>query len=300
MSQENKPLSQLDPGGVLKSAHEDKNSSLRVTSGNTSVPAIYSRVELTYNTDDSVTNALFYLGTIPEVRHVTFVADSGGSLNNTYFTLHTENDEALYHVWYNVSGTGVDPAPPNSVGIEIAIQTNDADSIVKLATQRCLEKFCDDFIIQELAPNKLKIENRRMGVTTDSVDAGTGFIVETVQQGQEKLIKSIDIPYDGVTKYSFNTQEKRFEIFPVVDVEVSGEVDIQNPNTLEIINKTIALGSVEETQLLPNDTKRFRLRVRDCKSKLRLAYAAGDTNFHRPPRGLRVWGISVPRAYARG
>lgn len=123
MAEENKEFSQLDLGGVLRSAHEDKNKSLRVTSANTSVPARYSRVTLTYNASDSVTNAKFYQGTLGEIRHVTFVDDVAGSLNNAYFTLYTENDEALYHCWYNVSGGGTDPAPVGSCGLENLIHT---------------------------------------------------------------------------------------------------------------------------------------------------------------------------------
>lgn len=279
MAEENKEFSQLDLGGVLRSAHEDKNKALRITSANTSVPASYSRVTLTYNSDDSVTNAKFYEGTLPEERHIRFVADVAGSLNNTYFTLYSENDESLYHVWYNVSGGGTDPAPVGSCGIEIPIVTGDVASIVKLATQRCLEQFIDEFQVRELAADKLFVKNTRMGLCTNSADFGTGFELTTVQEGEEKLVKNIDIPFDGKTKYIYNTQEKRFESFPVSDatVTLAGEVDIKNPNTLEIINKTVATKNVEVTQLLPNDTKKFRIGVRDHKAQLRLAYGVGET-----------------------
>jgi hypothetical protein len=274
-----KEFSQLDLGGVLRSAHDDKNKALRTTSANTSVPAQYSRVALTYNSDDSVTNAKFYLGELPEVRHVTFTADVAGSLNNTYFTLYSENDESLYHVWYNVSGSGVDPAPPNSCGIEIPIATNDPATIIKLATQRCLEIFCDEFKVQELAPQKLKISNARNGLATNTSDIGTGFTIVTIQEGTEKLLKSVDVPFDGKTKYIYNTQEKRFEAYPIADttVTLAGEVDIKDPNTHEIINLTIVNKNTEVTQVLPNDTKRYSISVRDGKAQLRLANNATET-----------------------
>jgi hypothetical protein len=277
MSQERKDFSQLDFGGVLKSAHDDRNKALRVTSGNTSVPSRYSRVVLTYNSSDSVTNAQFYEGTLAEIRHVTFVDDIGGSLNNQYFTLYTENDESLYHVWYNVSGSGVDPSPSNSVGIEVTIEANDPAEIVKLATQRTLERFIDDFKVQELAPTKLKIENARMGVASNSIDVGTGFSLTTVQEGEEALLKNIDVDFDGTTKYIFNTQEKKFEAFPIADLTITGEVNVEKPNTPEIINKSIALANVEETQVLPDNTKRFTISVRNGLAQLRLAYIVGGT-----------------------
>jgi hypothetical protein len=279
MSQERKDFSQLDFGGVLKSAHDDKNKALRITNANTSVPSRYSRVVLTYNASDSVTNAKFYLGTLPEVRHITFTDDLAGSLNNQYFTLYTENDESLYHVWYNVSGTGVDPSPLNSCGIEVPIQANDPASIVKLATQRILEQFDEEFIVQELASTKIKIENRRLGTATDSVDSGTGFTIDTVQDGEETLLKNVDIEFDGKVKHVFNTQEKKFEVFPISDLSVTieGEIDVEQPNTPQIINKVITTKNIEETQVLPNGTKRFTISVRDGRSNLRLAYDVGET-----------------------
>ena len=74
-----KELSQLDPGSVLKNAHEYENSSLRVSNANTSVPPQYSRVELTYNASDSVTNAKFYRGTKAEKRLIKLTGDTCGS-----------------------------------------------------------------------------------------------------------------------------------------------------------------------------------------------------------------------------
>jgi hypothetical protein len=278
MAEEGKEFSQLDLGGVLRSAHEDKNKALRVTSANTSVPAAYSRVVLTYNSSDSVTNAKFYEGTFPEIRHVTFVSDVASSLNNTYFTLHSENDESLYHCWYNVGGAGTDPAPIGSCGIEIPIAVGEDSTIVKLATQRCLEQFIDEFKIQELAASKIKITNTRKGLSTDSADVGTGFTITTEQQGEEKLVKSIDIPFDGKSRYIYNTQEKRFENYPITstDVSISGEVDIKNPDTLEIINTTIALKNTEKSIVLPDDTKRYEITVRNS-AKINLAFGVGET-----------------------
>lgn len=267
-----KDFSQYDLGGVLRSAHEDANQALRTTSANTSVPPKYSRVDLTYNTDGSVTNATFYKGELAETRSVTFVADVAGSLNNTYWTLYSENDESLYHVWYNVSGGGTDPAPAGSTGIEIPIETNDAKEIVKLATERVLECF-SDFEVQECAPYVLRVRNSRKGPATDSIDSGTGFTITTVQQGSEKLIKSVDVPYDGKSIYIFNTQEKRFENHPKTTITA----DLSGPNVIEMINQTIPLANTEVTLALPDDTKRVTIRSRGDVAVLRIAFAAGET-----------------------
>lgn len=229
-----KDLSQYDLGSVLRSAHQFENDALRVTNANTSVPPKYSRVALTYNSSDSVTNAKFFEGNLAEVREIQFVGDSSGSLNNTYFTLYSENDESLYHVWYNVAGGGTDPAPANSTAIEIPIETNDQDFIVALATKLVLQNF-EDFIVESIADNKLKISNSRKGLATDSADFGTGFTVETVQQGDERLIKNIDIPFDGNSRYLFNEQEKKFVVESISSLgTVAVEVDAADGDNIAI------------------------------------------------------------------
>lgn len=295
-----KDISQYDFGLAIRSAHEKSNDSLRVTSANTSVPPQYSRVSLTYNAQNSVTEACFYGGLYSEVRHIGFEADVAGSLNNTYFTLFSENDESCYHVWYNVDGGGTDPAPANSKPIEVQISSNDPASVVTLATKLYLEKI-EEFKLYTIGDTCLKIENKRKGLATDTSDFGTGFVIDTVRQGEETLIKQVKVPYDGKTRYLYNTQEKRFEIIPTGDitVELTGEVDIKDPNTLEILNETIALNNVEESIVLPDDTKRFTIKARN-NAKLNLAFNVGETTTkYRTIAAGDVWesnGIDIPNS----
>lgn len=229
-----KKLSQLDPGGVLKSAHDFSADALRTISGVTSVPSSYSRVDLSYNGNGSVTRATFYGGSLAESREVQFTSDTSGSLNNTYFTLYSEFDESLYHVWYNVDGLGTDPAPVNSLGIEVLIQSDDVREIVKLATQRVLEKI-EDFNIKELSPISISITNSRKGVATNTVDVGTGFTIITVQEGEEVLIKNIDIPFTNNVRYIFNTQERKFEVESIQSIgTISVELDADDGSNVAV------------------------------------------------------------------
>ena len=228
-----KKQSQLDLGGVLRSAHEDKNQSLRVTSANTSVPPSYSRVDLTYNGQVSITNAKFYEGTFAEIREVRTTDDTAGSLNNTYFTLFSEYDESLYHVWYNVDGLGVNPAPIGSCGIEVQIQSNDDKEIVALATKLAID-FIEDFKADR-SVNIVKITNIRKGTSSNLTDVGTGFAISTLQEGTEELIKNIDIPFDGNVRYIYNEQERRFEIEAIASLgTVSVDIDADNGDNISI------------------------------------------------------------------
>jgi hypothetical protein len=205
-----KDLSQYDGQETLRSAHEDKNQSFRVTSGNTSVPPGYSRSDITYNVDGSVENAKFYEGITAEMRQIKVTKDTAGSLNNTYFTLYDTNDAALYHIWFNVSGGGTDPAPANSIGIEVPIETNDPASIVALALELAIKKL-SCFITRRINTD-IYIDNVRLGVCTDTADNGTGFNFIALQQGAERLMKSIDITQIPGAKYIYNEEERKFEI----------------------------------------------------------------------------------------
>jgi len=218
-----KDQSQLDLGGVLRSAHQDENHALRVTSANTSVPPSYSRVDVTYNAQGSVTNAKFYEGLLPQVTSCITIGDTLSNLNNKYWILYSENDESKYHVWYNVSSLGVDPAPAGSVGIEVPIEANDAAAIVALATQMAVNNI-EDFDAA-VNGNKISISTTRMGESTTASDFDTGFTISTVQLGEERLLKSIDIPYDGTVRYIYNTQERKFVVESVTGTTVNIDAD---------------------------------------------------------------------------
>src|SRR5262249_43520699 len=55
----------------------------------------------------------------PESTNVTFVGDSSGSLNSTYFTFNSAGDLYGFYVWFNINSAGVDPAPAGRTGIEV-------------------------------------------------------------------------------------------------------------------------------------------------------------------------------------
>lgn len=61
---------------------------------------------------------------VNEVQNITFVADSSGSLNSTYFTFNSATDLYGFYVWFNINGAGVDPAPAGLTGIAVAGATN--------------------------------------------------------------------------------------------------------------------------------------------------------------------------------
>jgi len=75
---------------------------------------------------------------IEEKWEITAVADVSSSLNNKYFHIY-DGANNKYHVWFNVGGAGVDPAPANSTAIVVAIAANATASAVATATNSAID-----------------------------------------------------------------------------------------------------------------------------------------------------------------
>lgn len=59
-----------------------------------------------------------------QITNITFAADSGGSLNSTYFNFGSAGDLYPFYVWFNINSAGVDPAPTGRIGIQVTGATN--------------------------------------------------------------------------------------------------------------------------------------------------------------------------------
>lgn len=265
MNNDNKKLSQLDPGGVLKSAHDFDSDSLRVVNATTSVPSEYSSVLLTHNTAGSVTNARFYGKALPNITNIKTIAATG--LNNKYFFLNPVNDYRTYYIWFNVDGAGVDPSPAGD-GIEIPLVSSDTDVIVAKSIAIFVGKL-EGFIV-EACESRAVITNNEYGTSSGAYDGNSGFIFNTDQVGTESLIKSIDIPFTEGVRYVYNEQDRRFEIQGGVNIDGSINVNIVNaPSSNEAIVTTysdvssIATGSltVVTTYTVPVGKVAFLQRV---------------------------------------
>lgn len=116
-----------------------------------------------------------------EITDVICTADTAGSLNDTYFFLNSAENETLYYVWYNVNSAGTDPAISGRTGIEIAIATGAADTVVATATYDALNTY-DDFTVA-INTATVTIANSNAGYCDDTYDNDTGFTFTQVTDG---------------------------------------------------------------------------------------------------------------------
>ena len=79
---------------------------------------------------------------VAQVQEITCRADVSSDLQNDYFYLLTPAG-LKYHVWYNVGGAGVDPAPGGSTAAVVAISANATASAVAAATEAVIEALPD-------------------------------------------------------------------------------------------------------------------------------------------------------------
>lgn len=140
---------------------------------------------------------------IEEKWQVTTVADVSSSLNNKWFKIWLP-DLTWKHVWYNVGGAGVDPAPPGSSGdIEVAIAVNALATAVATATQVAVD--AEAGWEATVSSNKVVIFNITTGQTGSTADgtAATGFTFTQMQDGGSLAMGYLD----GDIEVTFEEQQ---------------------------------------------------------------------------------------------
>ena len=146
-----------------------------------------------------------------ENTQVTCLGDVAGSLNNKYFWLYSKTKS--YYAWYNVSAGGSDPnpaipagGPTTKVGVEIAITTGDADTVVCSKSQIILNAV-PEFNVSDLGSAVLQILGINFSGEVKNISAGnSGFAITLVADGKDVgyrngVYKVDDLGNDGATKF---------------------------------------------------------------------------------------------------
>lgn len=270
MGRKQKDPSYLDAQLADKIQHEDFANAKRVIDIDNVVEQYWNRAEVTYDGNNSATNAKFYVDDLQEISKVTTVSDVAGSLNNKYFLINSGLDKTEYYVWYNVGATGTDPAIVGKTGIEIPINFNEQDAVVALATKLIIQTLAgSDFEVKNFS-SCIEFNNKQYGETTDASDFNTGFTVEVDRQGNSELIKDFDIPQQPGIRYVYNEVEKEFQAYNT-DINVQlGKA--QSPT---VVNQVIALAATEASIALPNGTKKFSIKMREGDVNFEVGYISG-------------------------
>jgi len=133
---------------------------------------------------DQTENGLYDItsaGSGEEVSKVVTIADSGDSLNGTYFEFTASNGG--YYVWFKTSGGGLSDPAGTGTGIQVNINTNALDAAVTAATIAAINASSAAVVAYVDENDTFFIVDNALGNQTDATDVDSGFTVTTEIQG---------------------------------------------------------------------------------------------------------------------
>lgn len=134
---------------------------------------------------------------IAEVTSITTVADVSGSLAGKYFLISAGDEVEDYYVWFNVSGSGVDPEIGARTGVEVMISTNATATTVAAAVAAALNPLAT-FAATSLAA-VVTVTASNAGYAQEPAVGTSGFTILVTTQGGHS------ITYEVPTSFSEST-----------------------------------------------------------------------------------------------
>lgn len=225
-----------------------RGEAARTLSAKDLVSDYFDRVELTYNSVGSVTDATFLYDSSAGKFNIKATGTVGTSLRNKYFIIDTPKDGTDYYIYFTVDGIGNDPALDYKTGIEVPLMSDYPAQIVGFGIYLVL-KSLPEFTVQTSQDQSIVTIEMADGGQSDVYDYNTNFDFTTLVAGVTEEVATITLPYDNETKYEYNAYTRTFEIVPVQKVEFD-----QSKLTTLIEIQTFALLSLATTDLLVGNT----------------------------------------------
>lgn len=173
-----------------------------------------------------------------QTGHFLTVADTAGSLAGEYFTVNSAFDQVKYVIWYNVSGSGLNPGIPNTTPIEIMITTGDSADVVAQKTAAQLNDN-SNFIALNPSTNQLTVSPSSIGPAAPATVGTSGFTLVSSDAGHLNVLLSQDVsPAEAIaeTSQSFlhalntNPSETVYGYYLSQSSTIPGDMDIESRN----------------------------------------------------------------------
>jgi hypothetical protein len=234
--------SQFDPGGVIKNVHDLHGQNLRTRDALSIVPDYWSHFNVAYDGQNRPTDVSYFRGLTPNKTTIQTSPDVSGSLQNKYFLIFSGFENQKHHVWFNVDGLGTDPAPSNSIGIEVSISSNDVAIIIAKAVELTVNNIFSSKFTASVLGSSVTIQNHKYGQFNPSIDVNTLFSINCIV-GTNETVSSISIAYDidgnplyqgqVLKNYYYDVYSGKFVRSAAVDVEnLTVDVDLDGYSTL--------------------------------------------------------------------
>ena len=119
----------------------------------------------------------------PEMFCMEQVADVAGSLGGTYWTFDTPSN--AYYVWYD-TGSDVDPAVANRIGVEISITASDSAAVISGLVVTALDALADvNAKLADGSVDDVVVEAVASGAVTAAADVDAGVTITQLRAGAD-------------------------------------------------------------------------------------------------------------------
>jgi hypothetical protein len=275
--------SQYDGMQVLKDAHSLPGHYIRTKESLTVVQPYFDTFNVEYDANNNPTEICYFAGTSAHLTTIGVVDDVNASLRDTYFIISTGRKEARYAIYYVVDGIGTAPSIAGVTSLPVNIQINDPASIVAFATEQVLLTISNGFKVKRTQA-VLEASTVRLGVTNNTIDGGTGFIISNTA-GTNEQVEKVNLTYSSsghpiwqsqeLVNYRYNVYTGRFEL----DNDIQVNLDSIISKDPVVYNVDMATAGNEYSLTLPIGTKRFSMKIRDNKAKYTISWISGGDTY---------------------
>lgn len=186
--------SQFDSQQTLKLGFDDNLQSHRF---HDSESPVYDRFETTLDINDNITQIIYYVAENHE-KFELGVTDAS-ALNDKYFVISSPYDRVQLYIWFNVDGAGNDPSLPNSIGIEVPLESTDTIAMVATGIMIFLRgNSTFNYLFEVTKQNGVLVfyTKKEGPVTTNSIGT-TSFVLSTITEGSERISDIYSFSYDS-------------------------------------------------------------------------------------------------------
>ncbi len=180
------------------------------------------------------------------VQTITTVADSSGSLNDTYFTFSDAGDVHNYYAWMNINSAGTDPAIEGLTGIEVAGATDVTANTLATAARAAITTATAGNIVVTGGTNAIILTNVGRGATTAAADgedatgfgfstgtagtygSGSGLVVKVLLEGDEVLALSQPTPTQPLLAGQVTFEAEADDVIEVVMSSLASADNLKN------------------------------------------------------------------------
>lgn len=180
----------------------------------------------------------------------------------------TVNDTCLFKVKQEVivQGTGLD-------NLELEVKRIDSDTEMRLGPRSSNIREYSDLTAYTQAAGSFVIANEqnRPNIPFEEFQRAT-YEEEPVVAWRNMLVNKYGAPI---------SQDDPLPVDAILTIPDDLNVDIAHPTAPTIVNHTVIAADTEFFLTLPNGTKRFKIKVRDGKANLKMAFGAGEIAANR-------------------